>query len=180
MMVTNSIVWNYNIPAVLAYMGIQLAGNKVSLFYINKAGESSQSSQLSRGYVFSDIAQLTEPTYNYFAEGCVTDADGRITQAPDLRAVFEVVAVSDARPEASDKSEKDFLTGFMVTPAYQYDVFLEHPAAKTNLATVAQRILIGKSARGVNKYSVRTYDTHGTDHKGFRQDEREYERSKGN
>ena len=160
----------------MAYMGIQLAGNKVSLFYINKAGESSLSSPLSRGYVFSDIAQLTEPTYNYFAEGCVTDADGRITQAPDLRAVFEVVAVSDARPEASDKSEKDFLTWFKVTPAYQYDVLLEHPASKTNLATVAQRILIGKSARGVNKYSVRTYDTHGTEHKGFRRDEMDWAR----
>lgn len=177
MMVTNNIFWNNAIPAVLSYMGVQLAGNKVSLFYINKAGESSASSPLSRGYVFSDIAQLTDPTYDYFAEGCVTDADGRIIKAPDLRAVFEVVAASDARPEAADKSEKDFLTWFRVTPAYQYDILLEHPAARTNLATVAQRILIGKSARGANKYSVRTYDTHGTEHKGFRQDERELERS---
>ena len=171
MMVTNNIFWNNKIPAVLCYMGVQLAGDRVTIFYINKAGESSASSQLSRGYVFSDIAQLTPDTYEYFADGSTVGADGRITHAPDLRAVFEIVATSDARPEA-EKSEKDFLTWFRVTPAYQYDVFLEHPVAKTNLATVAQRILIGTSARGSNKYSVRTYDTHGTENKGFRKDEK--------
>lgn len=178
MMVTNNIFWSNKIPAVLCYMGVQLAGSKVSLFYINKAGESSASSQLSRGYVFSDIAQLTPGTYSYFADGSIFDADGRITQAPDLRAVFEIVSTSDVRPEA-DKSEKDFLTWFRVTPAYQYDVFLEHPVAKTNLATVAQRILIGTSARGSNKYSVRTYDTHGTENRGFRKDEKHARERRG-
>lgn len=168
----------------LCNMGLQLAVDKACVFYIgneiqNKVDDADKLS--SRGYVFSACGQLSPETYRYFAEevtlggrtyGGVYTNDAGFVQAPELRAVFEVEAASDARGEGKtlDASNGDFLTRFRVTPAYQYDVFLEHPAGVTNLATVAQKV--GTYARFGLKYSVLTYDTHGTEHKGFRRDER--------
>ena len=178
----------------LCNMGVQLADDKVSMFYIgnedtNKINDktaSSEAKSTSRGYTFSGTAQLTLETYRYFSEevfiggkrygGVYTNAlDGKL-YAPELRVVFEVEAASDKRKVDShpEVSNLDFLTDFKVTPAYQYDVFIEHPAAVTNRATVAQKI--GKYARGGVNYAILTYDTHGTEHKGFRRDEREAER----
>ncbi len=98
--------------------------------------------------------------------------------APEMRAVFEVEAASDRRGSAIDASQMDFLTKFRVMPAYQYDVFLEHPrGSEPKLATVAQKI--GEWDRNGGKSSLLTYDTHGTEHKGFRQDEREAQRKNG-
>jgi len=173
------------------FMGLQIADDKISLFCIQKQGTISD---LSYGYDFYDTVEMTKATYDYFKytqtipigsanqyPGITTNEYGKL-KSPDLRAVFEVVASSDYRPyETKDSTLKstriDFLTNFKVMPAYQYDVFIEHPALVTNRATVAQRI--GAFRRGTPNYTVLTYDTHGTEHKGFRQDEREWERKRG-
>jgi hypothetical protein len=172
-------------------MGLQIADNKVSLFYIGNEGLNTtratvDAKLMSRGYTFSDSLELTLPTYRYFAEpvsiggkaygGIWTNSYGRV-QAPELRAVFEVEAASDKRAtgEVIGNANVDFLTRFKVTPAYQYDVFLEHPTTITNRATVAQKI--GRYKREGTNYTILTYDTHGTEHKGFRRDEREFERN---
>ena len=89
-----------------------------------------------------------------------------------MRAVIEVDAASSQRPDIGN--ERDFVSGFRVTPAYQYDIFIEHPETVTNRATVAQKT--GTYKRNGAGYTILTYDTHGTDHKGFRRDEREFAR----
>lgn len=181
-------------------MGMQIADDKVSVFYIsnkglntiNNASDRSKIDSLigSLGYTFLEIVSgsqlvLTPETYRYFADsvvldgvsygGVCTNGYGKI-QAPELRAVFEVEAASDLRGPGVqiEKSNVDFITRFRVTPAYQYDVFIEHPHLVTNRATVAQKI--GEYSRYGDNYRMLTYDTHGTEHKGFRRDEREAER----
>ncbi len=165
-----------NCPS-LVYMGLQLANDKASIFYIGNATVNAIPD--GGGYDFSESATLTQETYEYFSKsvtiggisypGIVTNLSGKV-QAPELRAVFEVETVSPNRSQEAQKV--NFLTNFKVTPAYQYDVFLEYPALVTNRATVAQKI--GTYNRNQGQYfTVLTYDTHGTDHKGFRQDERE-------
>ena len=185
MILTTPLFCLTNCPT-LCYMGMQIADNKVSMFYIDNGAATA----LSGGYVFSDSKSLTRDTYTYFAEevtvgnktypGIYTNSvDGKV-YAPELRAVLEVEAASDMRKEgvAIDPAYLNFLTNFRVTPAYQYDVFLEHPMTVTNRATVAQKI--GKYQRdAVGCYTILTYDTHGTEHKGFRRDEREQARERG-
>ena len=179
---TNLLINVTNCPSQ-CYMGMQLAGDKVCLFYRSNKQINALLGSAMGGFVFSETKQMSAATYNYFAKeifvggkqygGVFTNDEMRV-QAPELRAVFEVEAASDARPH--QKAQEDFLRDFKVTPAYQYDVFLEHPYSVTNRATVAQ--MIGTYDRsGGNKYTILTYDTHGTEHKGFRQDEREFERS---
>lgn len=173
-----------NCPS-LCPMGLQVASDKVSMFYIENASQNTVPAS-ARGYTFSASKQLTRETYEYFAQsqtiggktypGIVTNGFGKV-EAPELRAVFEVEAVSSKRT-GGKIADIDFLTDFKVTPAYQYDVFLEHPVAVTNLATVAQKV--GTYARGAqNSITMLTYDTHGTEHKGFRRDEREQARKNG-
>ena len=166
-------------------MGLQLSEDKVSAFYIeNAAGEDINKQKPRGGYTFYDVGQLTSETYNYFAEGSEV-IDGKI-HAPDLRAVFEVEAASEKRADGLELSElgtSDItkLTRFRVTPAYQFDVFIEHPTGVTNRATVAQKT--GYSRRVGRKiesnYTVLTYDTHGTDNKGFRKDEKDWAAKRG-
>lgn len=168
-----------NCPS-LPYMGLQLAGRRASVFYVDPKSAGGDPSKA--GYVFSDVAELSPDVYEYFREGIYTnDVDGKV-YAPELRAVFEVEAVSDKRPEREGaptglaESDVNRLTRFRVTPAYQYDIFIEHPQNVTNRATVAQKMVkYGKTVRDT-VYSVRTYDTHGTEHKGFRRDERDWAR----
>ena len=82
--------------------------------------------------------------------------------APDLRVVFDVKFL---------RGEKVQLQKFKVASGYQYDVMLEYPEGTTNLATVAQRV--GEYSRGkITLFTILTYDTHGTEHMGFRYDER--------
>ena len=160
-------------------MGFQISDNKITMFYVYNAG----------GYFFSPTVDLSPQTYAYFAQeqtigtgvgrktygGVVTNEYGKI-KAPELRAVFEVEASSSLRPSATRDSDVDFLSNFKVTPAYQYDIYLEHPTLVTNRATVAQ--IFGMYNRDVPGYTVLTYDTHGTENKGFRKDEREAERKR--
>ena len=174
--VTNHVYWAGDIALTTTYMGMQIAGDSISAFYIRKGGGAAD---LTKGYFFSNVSRLTPDTYAYFADGCVKDADGRIVKSPELRAVLEVEGSSDKRPDPSS-TDATFMSSLRVTPAYQYDVFLEHPHGVTNLATVAQRIAMSTvPGRKGEAYSVFTYDTHGTEHKGFRQDERERARSGG-
>ncbi len=177
-----------NCPS-MCYMGLQLADNKASIFYISNKGGGG----LVNPYTFSDCVEISPDMYAYFADELkfggrtyagITNIDGRVV-APDLRAVLEIEAASQRRdgafnlPDAEPKvsTNLNFLADFRVTPAYQYDIFLEHPAAVTNLATVAQKI--GEYSRYGYDITVLTYDTHGTEHKGFRQDEREASRGGG-
>jgi len=178
-----------NCPS-LCNMGLQLADDNVSLFYIGNAKTGEDKSKLSsKGYNFIGTAKMSEDTYNYFSKPVqfpgdpytypgVEKVDGKV-KAPELRAVFEVLATADSRPltePSASNANVNFLTEFRVTPAYQYDIFLEYPENVTNLATVAQKI--GKYKRfGVN-YTMLTYDTHGTENKGFHKDERDYERDR--
>ena len=162
-------------------MGLQIAGDKISMFYIEKA--VSLNSPV--GFTLSDVMTMPKGLYEYFSQertiggkrydGVVKNVHGRIVRSPALRAVIEIDAFSNMRP-ASNTYVYDFLTNFRVTPAYQYDVFLEHPASVVNLATVAQRI--GTYDRYNPNYTVLTYDTHGTENKGFRKDEREAEKKR--
>ena len=127
--------------------------------------------------LFSEVASMAPETYAYFAEGAEVDNEGKIVKAPELRAVFEVEATSNLReavPLAA--TEYDFLSDFKVTRAYQFDVFLEHPHSVTNHATVGQKT--GTYTRANPNYTVITYDTHGTENKGFRKDERELEKKR--
>lgn len=171
-----------NCPSMCA-MGMQIADNKISLFYIsNKRLAASKSGY---EYVFSNTREMSLKTYDYFADGIFTNEFGKL-EAPELRATFEVEATSDMRTEeaalesSSDtESRYDFLTKFRVTPAYQYDVYVEHPAFVTNRATVAQRLSVYSRFASEAASTVVTYDTHGTEHKGFRQDEREAARKNG-
>ena len=186
--VTNLITWSDNIPAVNDYVGVQIAGDLITVFHSQKMSGSVDTKML-KGWRFSpNVAQLTHETYDYFEDGCTKDSDGEIVESPDLRAVIEVEASADSRPleeenetdeqDGLNANKNDFVTDFRVTPAYQFDVFLEHPNTVTNRATVAQRILLKESKGGHTRseYAVRTYDTHGTEHKGFRRDEREWAR----
>ena len=179
-----------NVPS-LWRSGLQIAGDKVSMFYIdNKAGGDTSK---TGAYFFSDCKSMTKETYDYFSKevfvggktygGIYTnDVDGKVW-APELRAVFEVEAASSMRNgETLSEPHRDALNAFRVTPAYQYEILIEHPSTVTNRATIAQKTggygrdkNTGKLA--VYNNSMITYDTHGTEHKGFRQDERELERS---
>ena len=159
-------------------MGLQLASDKASLFYIENSRDIG-GREMSRGYTFSETIQLPEETYKYFSEsvniagneypGVFTNDYGMI-ESPELRAVLEVEAASDLRGGTIDSQQLDFLTNFRVTKAYQYDILIVHPSATTNLATVAQRI--GDYSRYGVGYTMLTYDTHGTENKGFRKDEK--------
>lgn len=177
------------------YMGIQLANDKVTAFRIPfdnvNIKDTGDLKLTTFGYEFSTCTNMTLDTYRYFAEDVwlgdikypgVTNILG-VVQSPNLRAVFEVEAASDWRGEDSNIKEEsnkdsnvDFITNFRVTPAYQYDIFLEHPQTVTNLATVAQKL--GKYNRelDVSIPMIITYDTHGTEHKGFNRDERQHAR----
>lgn len=162
-------------------MGLQIAGDKISMFYVEKAVADNS----PVGYTISDVTDMPKGVYEYFSQertiggkpyaGVVKNASGRVVQSPDLRVVLEIEAFSSLRP-ASDTFSYDFLTNLRVTPAYQYDIFLEHPVSAVNLATVAQRI--GTYNRDKPNYTVLTYDTHGTENKGYRKDEREAERKR--
>jgi hypothetical protein len=106
----------------------------------------------------------------------MTNNNGRVF-APELRAVFEVESTASARPYPAPPSgigkNVNFLTDFGVSPAYQFDIFIVHPDNITNLATVAQRVYTGNTGgRNGQQFAVRTYDTHGTENKGFRKDEK--------
>ena len=172
------------------YTGIQIAGNKVAIFSIESGGS---------GYVFLDgnastteldCCEMSPGALDYFANaqwiggrhyGGTNVVNGKL-QSPELRAVFEVEALSGSRPQAEPTDytlqELDFLTFFKVTPAYQFDVYLEYPASVTNLATVAQRIVRAGSSGAARDvlYTTLTYDTHGTENRGFRRDERNFAR----
>lgn len=153
-------------------MGLQLAGDRILMFSVGNKGTKTTYLPL-----FSEVASMAPETYAYFAEGAEVDNEGKIVKAPELRAVFEVEATSNLReavPLAA--TEYDFLSDFKVTRAYQFDVFLEHPHSVTNHATVGQKT--GTYTRANPNYTVITYDTHGTENKGFRKDERELEKKR--
>lgn len=187
--------WSNEIYAINMYVGVQIAGDRVVVFQSQKVAGSTD--KMLRGWRFSPkIAKLSSDTYRYFEKGCVKDVEGEIVESPDLRAVLEIEANADSRPtedsqvnveQGSEGGLKfsninNFLTDFRVTPAYQFDVFLEHPISYTNLATVAQRVILKDSQGGGHKlaeYTVRTYDTHGTENKGFRKDEKLARENKG-
>lgn len=179
-------IGNFQCPS-RTRMGIQLADDKICVFYIeNAAGELVDKGKPKGGYVFSNIGQLSTGMYEYFSgeiqiggtqyKGIWTNDYGQI-QAPELRVVVEAEATAEKRKNGNlGSSDVDFLTRFRVTPAYQYDVFVEHPATVTNRATVAQ--ITGTGGRGGTGYTMLTYDTHGTDNKGFRKDEKDFEEAK--
>ena len=191
---TNQIFRWDNCPS-MRRMGVQLAGNMVSLFHI--------ATDNSGGYTFlggENTSNEPEPIaieefYEYFANpqkiggilypGTNT-VDGKC-MSPEMRAVFEVEATSDARSgdassvvgqQGSDVGQQmNFLNEFKVTPAWQFDVFLEHPPFVTNRATIAQKVYVSGKGRS-SVFTTLTYDTHGTENKGFRKDEREAERKR--
>ena len=184
------IAWRDHLSELNIYVGVQIAGDKITVFRSDKG--SGDEGKMVCGWVFyPEVKQLTPDTYNYFLRGHITDVDGEIVESSDLRAVLEVEASADSRPlEETDGTGRqadgevnankiDFLTDFRVTPAYQFDVFLEHPVSVTNRATVVQLVMTGhQDNRGNEILAVRTYDTHGTEHKGFRKDEKDFEESK--
>lgn len=153
-------------------MGLQLAGDKILMFSVGNKGNKATYLPL-----FSKVVSMTPQTYAYFAAGAEVDNEGKIVKAPELRAVFEVEATSYLRESVPLPAVQfDYLTDFKVTRAYQFDIFIEHPHSVTNHATVGQKT--GTYARVNPNYTVITYDTHGTENKGFRKDEREAERNR--
>jgi len=168
--VTKRLLVNMTNRPSLCQMGMQLADRRICVFYISNDGGTSS------GCTFSDCEQISEGAYRYFSDGIWTNDYGKVI-APDLRAVFEVEAASSSRNGTQmGPSDVDSFTDFKVTPAYQCDIFLEHPYNVTNRATVAQKL--GEYSRSGRSYTVLTYDTHGTENRGFRRDELEYERNK--
>lgn len=170
---------------IQAYAGLQISNDKASIFYIDAYDDGT--GENTKGYTFTKVVELSSETYDYFANeqwigdkcysGIETNSVTGEVSAPELRAVFEVEALSSKRDGVEKSTDAkhgiDTIRDFRVTPAYQFDVFVEYPSTVTNRATVAQRV--GKQL-GVNlkDFSVRTYDTHGTDNKGFRKDEKDF------
>lgn len=149
------------------YMGIQLAHNKASLYFIgNEASGATMYNVLLRGFSFSNVATLSEPVYEYFSSGCEINSEGKIVRAPEMRAVFEI---ESSLQQDADKIR--VLKDFKVTPGYQYDIFVKYPGGDPILATVAQRMGEYTYSTSDLLYSILTYDTHGTEHKGFRWEE---------
>ena len=176
---------NPNLVPSIGYLGFQLAQNRVSLFYISTyETEEVKFNPYSSAYIFSSVTNLSTAAYEHFSKYYnVNEKRWKIYDdkdrengifAPELRAVFEVQATSDLRPLDSGSNKRNFLTEFKVTPAYQYDIFVEHPKSVTNRATVVQKI----ASQSGGTLTAMTYDTHGTENKGFRKDEREAERKK--
>ena len=174
------------------YMGLQIARDRVYLFQIDPymtERDNVEYDLTSKGCIISSCWEMSEDmdVYNHFAKYYDENAkcwkmydandavaNGKRLNAPELRAVFEVEAASKLRP---DERYVNAITDFRVTPAYQYDIFLEHPQGVTNRATVAQKI--GEITNPNDPpCPVMTYDTHGTENKGFRKDEREAERKR--
>lgn len=155
-----------NLPT-LCPMGMQLADNKVCLFYMpNDNTFTALYGGAPRGCIFSESVEMSPGMYEYFASGMVTN-NGVVT-APPMRAVFEIEAAADRT-----SGKMDFLTDFRVTPAYQFDIFLEHPDDVFQLATVAQKYgKYNRDGHSLYDFTMLTYDTHGTEHKGFRWDEK--------
>lgn len=183
--VTSKILMNWSNRPSLCHMGMQIANDKICLFYIGNekvTGVATDEVDLSsRGYIFSDVVNMSVETHEYFSSevwlggkrycGIITNSAGKVV-APEMRAVFEVERVPGRMP---NKTSGNFLTRFRVTPAYQYDIFLEYPlGTEPQRATVAQKM--GIYTRGSVSNWMVTYDTHGTENKGFRKDEREAER----
>lgn len=167
--------WSERIPSYFP-MGLQVAKDRVTMFYIN---DSDVSEPASRGYRFSQTMILSPLTYEYFRKVCKFDDNGNVLEAPELRVVIEVDAVSSKRNGGMmTADEYDMVTKLRVTPAWQYDVYLEHPEGVINLATVAQKIGTHEYDFDYPDYSLLTYDTHGTENKGFRKDERDAERKR--
>ncbi len=178
---------NWRFLDAKCYIGMQLAQRRVSIFYIKTSGGGSQR---TLPYTFAgsndeDMSvDMSQDAYDYFArpvslggttyEGVATNSMGRVLSSPELRAVIEVEAASELRNGLPrNNGDHQVLTDFRATPAYQYDIFLSHPAAEAvNLATVAQNVQVGAYKKNQTSNAVRTYDTHGTANKGFRTDER--------
>lgn len=174
---------------VSCYMGMQIAQRMITIFYIDKRG-GGDPRLLPYTFIENKTIEMSMDLYNYFAKeveignklygGIITNQITGRVEAPELRAVLEVEAMSSLRTGTQlvdDGYER--ITDFRVTPAYQYDIFLEHPQLITNRATVAQRVLTGKYNVLGTGNTVRTYDTHGTENKGFRKDEKLARENKG-
>ena len=162
-------------------MGVQIAGKKVSLFYFHGGAQGAGGAGQIPADIKEGFREMSDKTYLYF-RGNDIDAEDRIRSTPDLRAVFEVIASSNIRGLGRESTSEDFVSELRVSPAYQYDVFLKCPNVKYadengDLATVAQLIPALESGRSVG-FPIMTYDTHGTENKGFRKDEREAERKR--
>jgi len=180
----------------LCNAGIQLADDKISIFYIDSNGLTRDGNDHSQhGYIFSGCTNISKKIFKYFADKQelkgvtypgTNKVDG-VLKAPDIRAVIEVQATSETRrksDEIAKLNNTDSVTGFKVTPAYQYDVELKcnwrgEIASTTERATVAQKTgrfkNVWDASQGEN-YSIITYDAHGTANKGFRTDERRLEK----
>lgn len=174
------------------YMGLQIAEDVVTAFHISNAGKNPDGADFdvsSNGYEFLDSMKMSFETYEYFKKeitigaktypGILTNSVTGRVEAPELRAVFEVERSEGSAPNSSVGSSSisgDFIKKFLVTPAYQYDVFIEHPKTVVERATIAQKVLRYDRKTETDPCTVITYDTHGTEHKGFRRDERDFER----
>ena len=171
---------SYETPGLNYEMGLQIAGKKVSLFWF-AGNDLKYPASIKRG-----DRELSDETYLYF-RGHDIDNNGRIRSSPDLRVVFEMIAASTKRTgenttatSGTNFGSEDFIESFKVAPAYQYDIFLKCPNVIYSLdvgvrATVAQ--LMPKDDDSIG-YPIITYDTHGTDNRGFRKDEREAEKKR--
>ena len=144
--------------------GIQLAGHYLSIF-----GATAEN------YIFSnEIGYLDEDVYRAFTE----NASIASSDQGDLKMVVQV----ESRGEVSSCTG---ISKIEVTPAYKFDVYLEYPidpnrafeewGPSLKLATVAQPCTPDRA--NANPVVI-TYDTHGTENKGFRKDEREAERKR--
>lgn len=148
--------------------GIQLAGRYLSI-YGATAGN----------YIFSNnIGYLDEDVYKAFTD----NADGVMFDNGDLKMVVEEECRNSV--SSADLSYTE-INSIMVSPAYKFDIYVEYPvdplrkfgawSSDWKLATVAQPCMPDRA--NANPIVI-TYDTHGTENKGFRKDEREAERKR--
>lgn len=160
----------YNVPQNNA-LGIQLSGQKATLFYTHSPGKFNV-------YSFaSSVGELSNQFYDYFTAGTITNRSG-VVITPDLSMVLETTCVS--RQDGSMLfGEANKFTKLEVWPAYEYEISVEHPHDEIKLATVVHLDMKARGTTGASDYRTAiTYDTHGTDNKGWRRDEREAERKR--
>lgn len=154
-------------------LGIQLANKSASLFY------SYSDAVGSTIYVFSPaVGEFSNGFYSYFTAGTTTNSNGEV-KTPDLSMVLDVSTSCAARKNGDALlGDANKFTRMEVWPAYEYSINVEYPKWNTNLATVVHLDMKERGGGDDDYRAAITYDTHGTENRGFRKDEREAERKR--
>lgn len=166
--VTNSDL-NAEIPNRNGF-GIQLVGRNLTLFQA-----SPPTSKLFKKHSFVGAGQIPELVYGDFTNDVKMTVGAGVTLSTNMVMEIEVVANSSRDPSSGVIGRNNF-NRFEVFPAYEFAINIENKnerlgtdvAPGLKLATVVHLdIDTGRST----ECTAITYDTHGTEIKGWRADE---------